>query len=180
VTTCLYGIYPDQERLLAAAEELAAKGYRCSEAYTPHPVGRLSETLGQQPPSIPGLAFWVGLAAATLTYLVQWLLNAYSYPINVGARPPHFPLSYVPVCFEMGILFAALTAFVSVLVGGKLGRLWQPLLELSGFDSALRDRYWLELRVDAAGDVNAALAALRASAAERIVRAQEDPCAARS
>ena len=63
----------------------------------------------------------------------------------VGGRPPHFPLAFVIITFEMGVLFAGLSAFFGTLVLGRLVRLLDEVQGTPGFDSATRDRFWLEV-----------------------------------
>ncbi len=152
----IYASYDAPEQLVSAIHALRGKARL--EAYTPYPNEAVIEALQLPRSRIPLLAFTMGLGAAALTYLLQWYITAYSYPIDVGGRPPHFPLSFVPICFEMGMLSAALTALTAVAVLDRLGQLWDPVFELPGFASATRDQHWLRvdwLRVD--GDVRAAL-----------------------
>jgi hypothetical protein len=94
---------------------------------------------------LPWVIFVAWLIGAAGAYGLQWLLNAYLYPLNVGSRPPHHPLAFVPITFEMGILLAGFTALTGVLIVGGLVRLWQPIFDTPGFASATRDGFWLEL-----------------------------------
>jgi hypothetical protein len=52
-------------------------------------------------------------------------------------------LAFVPITFEMGVLFSALTAVVTLAVWSKLPTLWQPVFEVQGFDRASIDRFFL-------------------------------------
>jgi hypothetical protein len=174
MTRTYYAIYREPEQLLGGIAQLQQRGFEQLEVYTPYPVEGLAEALAQPRSSIPARTFYVGLAGAALTYAIQWLLNAYLYPINVGARPPHFPLSYVPICFEVGILCAALTAFASVMSLGRLGRLWDPVFELPEFQSATRDRHWLGVPAGERGEELAR--ALADSGAERVITSEDAPC----
>jgi len=142
---------PDATRLARAIRLVRERGATYVEAYTPYPVPEVEEALGARPSRLSVAVLVIGLGAAATTYGLQWLLNAYLYPIDVGGRPAHFPLSYVPITFEMGVLFASLTAFVSVLVGGRLVRLWDPSRDVGGIESATGTGFWLEVDgVDAA------------------------------
>jgi len=109
-----------------------------------------------------------GLAAAAGAYGLQWLLNAYLYPLETGGRPPHFPLAFVPITFEMGVLFASLTAFVGVLVGGRLLRLWHAVFDVHGIESATGTHVWLEIEVADDANVDALAAMLRRAGAIQI------------
>ncbi len=136
---------PNAARLAGAIRLVRERGATYVEAYTPYPVPAVEEALGARHSRLSTAVLVVGLAAAAGTYGLQWLLNAYLYPIDVGGRPAHFPLAYVPITFEMGVLFASLTAFVSVLVGGRLVRLWDPSREVHGIESATGTGFWLEV-----------------------------------
>ncbi len=172
--------YGEADALLATIPALSARGHRVVEAYTPYPVEGLDEALGRGPSRLPWLVFAVALGAALAAYALQWLLNAYLYPLNVGHRPPHYPLSFVPITFEMGILFGAFTAVFGVLLAARLMRLWDPVFEVEGFDSATNDAFWLALRTREGGTRPAAEATtsvedeLRASGARRVLRVPQE------
>lgn len=166
--------YGDEHALLAAARSMRAHGYRELEAYSPYPVRGIDEVLGRGPSRLPWAVFVVGISAAAATYGLEWLLNAYLYPINVGNRPPHYPLSYVPIAFEMGVLFAAASALGLVLLLARLPTLWHPQFEADDFTSASKDAFWLELTSrDPAFRAGESERELANTGAERVVTLQE-------
>lgn len=147
MTPALLAEYATPSALLDAIAAARDKGYRKLEAYTPYPVPGLDEALAAPASRLPWFVLAAGLGAAAGAYGLQWLLNAYLYPLSVGARPPYYPLAYVPITFEMGILFASFAAFFGVLAFGRLMRLYDPVFEVPGFESATNDAFWL--RIDA-------------------------------
>jgi hypothetical protein len=159
--------FDDPEQFLRAVHSLRARGFTL-EAYTPYPLRGLDEALAAPPSRLPYLIFAVAMAAAGLAYFFQWLLDDALYPLNVGARPPHFPVSFVPITFEMGVLFGGFTAFAGTLALGKLLRLWHPIFELEGFETASKDGLWLAIeRLDSA-QLHALAQELQQSGARRI------------
>jgi hypothetical protein len=134
------------DALASAAAALRARGYRLLDAHTPYSTERVRDALGFEPSPLGPRVLIGGLLGAGAAYALEWYLVGYLYPLNVGGRPPHFPVSFVPIAFEMGILSASITAFVSVFSLGKLLRLWDPVFEAAGFESASIDGFWL--RVD--------------------------------
>lgn len=136
--------YPHEDALVAAVHRLRAGGYRALEAYVPFPALAVEDAL-TTPSRLPYLCFFFGILAAGTAYALQWLLNGYLYPLVVGGRPPHFPLAFVPITFEMGFLFASFTAVIGVLWRGGLVRLTDGVQGTPGFQSATRDRFWLEV-----------------------------------
>lgn len=167
--------YDESDDLLAAIRAMRGRDYRRLEAYTPYPVHGIDDALGSRPSPIGFVVFAAGMTGAGGAYFLQWLLNAELYPLNVGGRPPHFPMSFVPITFEMGVLVAGITAVVSVLVAGRLVKLWDPVFEAEGFESASETKFWLEVRSsDPRFDRERTEAHLRATGARRVVSV-EDP-----
>jgi hypothetical protein len=156
--------------LVSAIRQLRADGHDRLEAYTPIGLPEVEEALGQPRSRLPSLILVAGLAGAGLAYFLQWLLVAVLYPIDVGGRPPHFPLAFLIITFEMGILAAALAGFTAVLVRGRLLRLVDDVQGTDGFESASRDRFWLEVHLGPELDDGAARDRLTALGALRVER----------
>lgn len=152
MTHTMMAEFARSEQLVAAIYVLRGEGYVDLEAYSPCPVHGIDAALTAKPSRLPAAVLVVGLTFAALAYALQWLLNGVLYPLNVGSRPPHFPLAFVPITFEMGILFAGLTCFFGVLWLGRLLRLWQPIFEVEAITSVSRDGYWVRVRLVEARD----------------------------
>jgi len=135
--------FETHERIVQAVRELRAEGYAVLDAYTPYPMRDLENALGMRRSLINWVVFPMGLLAAALAYFLQWWTNAVDYRLNVGSRPAHSPLAFVPITFEMGVLFSALTAVLVLAAWSKLPALWQPIFEVPGFDRASIDRFFL-------------------------------------
>jgi hypothetical protein len=137
--------YPTEAAIAGAIHRLRDDGYTDLEAYLPFPSHEIEHALGRRRSRLPVAIFVGGLLGAAGAYFLQWFLVAYLYPLVVGARPPHFPLPFIIITFEMGILFAAFTAFFGTLGLGRLVRLTDDVQGTPGFDSVTRDRFWLEV-----------------------------------
>ncbi|MDX2093323.1 MAG: DUF3341 domain-containing protein [Kofleriaceae bacterium] len=158
----VFAEYADPAALARAIDEVRAWGPVRVEAYTPYYVPEVERAIGARPSRLPIAVLIAGLLGAAGAYGLQWLLNAYLYPLNVGGRPPHFPLAFVPITFEMGVLLAALTAVGAVLVGARLLRLWYPSSEVIGIESATAWRFWLDVApVDSTADVDALISVVQ-------------------
>lgn len=166
--------YADEHALATAIRALHADGYRRLEAYLPFPAHVVDEALGEAPghtrSRLPFGVFGLGLVGAGGAYFLQWLLVGFLYPLDAGGRPPHFPLAFVIITFEMGVLVASLTAFFGTLVLGRLVRLTDEVQGTPGFESVTRDRFWLEVSLadPAAHDPERTRAALVAGGALRV------------
>lgn len=157
--------FESPEDLVRAVKQLRLLGHEDVETYTPHAVEELEALLPR--PRLPWIAGIVGFLAAGGAYLLQWYLACVDYPLDVGGRPAHSPLAFVPIAFELGLLAASLTAVVGLFVGCGLPRLWRPIFEADGFERAAVDGFFIALPETAARDE--ARRALWATGARRVV-----------
>lgn len=136
---------PTPEALLEALRALVDRGYTRLETYTPYPVRGVAELLPLRPSPVTRWALAAGLTGAGGAYFLQWWMNAHDYPIDVGGRPPHSALAFVPITFEMGVLFAGLAALAVVFVLARLTDLHHPLHDVAGFERATIDRFFVAI-----------------------------------
>jgi hypothetical protein len=134
--------------LLRAVARLREIGLRKLDAYTPYPIRELEPLLEIKRSFIPKVVLGMALLGASSAYLLQWWCAAVAYPLNVGSRPLHSGPAFIPITFETGILFAALTSFVLPLGLAGLHRLHHPVFEVDGFESVSVDGYWVAIASD--------------------------------
>jgi hypothetical protein len=137
--------FPSEAAIVSAIRRLRAEGFRGLDAYVPFPSHDIEHALGLTRSRLPVVIFAVAVSAAIGAYALQWFLVAYLYPLEVGGRPPHFPLAFIIITFEMGILAAGLTSYFGTLAAGRLVRLNDAVQNTPGFESATRDAFWLEV-----------------------------------
>jgi hypothetical protein len=170
--------FPSEEALLEAIRDVRAKDYSRLDAFTPYPLDGLQDALGLKRSGLNWLVFPLAMGGAGLGYLIQWYVNAINYPLNVGGRPPRGWPTYIPISFETGVLLGGVGAFVLFFVLSRLPRLWHPVFDVPGFESASRDRFWLGIdRRDPAFEPTHTAALLTSLGASRVelVREKEAP-----
>ena len=142
------GELPDEHALLETIRILRERGYTHLDAFSPYLIHDLDLALGRGRSSLL-LATGIGaLCGAVGAYALQWYLVAYLYPIDLGGRPPHMPLPFLIITIEMGFLIGALTTFVAFLIVARLFKLWDPVFDIPGIESATRDRFWVAVDGD--------------------------------
>jgi hypothetical protein len=142
----IYGLmaeFDSPEDLLAAARRAHAEGYRHMDAYSPFPVEGLSEAIGAPHTRLPLLVLLAGLFGAFVGFASQYYVTVLDYPLNVGGRPLNSWPAYIPITFEVTILFAALTAVAGMIALNGLPMPYHPVFNVSAFDRASRDRFFL-------------------------------------
>lgn len=142
----LYGLmaeFADAERLLEAARAAYRAGYRELDAYSPFPVDGLAEALGHKRSPIPMIVFIGGVMGALVAYGMQYYSTVWSYPLNIGGRPLHSWPAFVPIAFELTVLFAACAAFFGMLFLNRLPMPYHPVFNVPNFSFASQDRFFL-------------------------------------
>jgi hypothetical protein len=129
--------------VLDAARSARQAGYTAVEAYTPYPVEGLAAALGNPRNRVPFIVFVGGLVGAAAGFFMMYWTMAVDYPLNVGGRPFNSWPVWIPVTFEMMILFASLAAFFGTLFLNGLPRLHHPVFDVPGFERATQDRFFL-------------------------------------
>src|SRR4051812_35331487 len=158
------------DALLDGLRALRALGVTRLDAFTPYEVRGLEELLGMRRSRLTWIALAAGVAAGGGAYLLQWWINVVDYPLNIGGRPYHSAPAFIPITFEMTVLFASAAALISAIVLGGLPRLWHPVFEVDGFERASIDRFWVAVDAPPPPDDRDRITdALEAAGALRIV-----------
>ncbi|MCL5034228.1 MAG: DUF3341 domain-containing protein [Bacteroidetes bacterium] len=129
----LYGItalFDNPEKLLNAARAVVKEGYKDYDSYSPYPIHGLDAAMKLKRSYIGVVTLVAGLTGATLLVIFAWWTNSVDYPLVIGGKPLFAWPSYVPLTFEMTVLFGAVstvTALLAVWLG--LPRNSHPLHE---------------------------------------------------
>lgn len=136
------------DSLITAAELVRDAGYKYWDAHTPFPVHGLSDAMGLKPTRLPYVVFGGGLTGAALGLLLQWWMNAIDYPLNISGKPLFGLPANIPVTFELTILFAAIGAFLGMLVFNGLPTYRHPLLANDRFRRVTTDRFYISIEAE--------------------------------
>lgn len=162
------GEFGAEAALLEAARTLRAGGRARLDLHSPYPLHGAEEALGLRRSTVPLVALGAGVVGAASGYLMQWYMVGFDWPLNVGGRPPHSAPAFIPVTFELGVLFAALAIFFGLLAGYfGFPRVHHPAFEVEAFRSATIDGLWLSAEVDA-GEAETTAAELRRLGARQV------------
>lgn len=145
-TPSLHGLmaeFATGDELVAAARKSYEKGYRQQDAYSPYPIHALSDALGQPKSKVPLLMLLGGIAGAFSGFFLQYITSVHAYPMNIGGRPLNSWPSFIPVTFEVTILFAGITGVVSMILLNGLPRPHHPAFNVERFSGASSERFFL-------------------------------------
>src|SRR4051812_20458200 len=103
------------EQLLEGVRCAHAAGFRKMDAYSPFEVEGLHEALGGKPSLLPALILGGGASGAVLGFGMQYFAAAIHYPLNVGGRPLNSWPAFIPITFELTILFAGVIGVIALI-----------------------------------------------------------------
>ncbi len=109
----LYGLYDDEEDLLRAVKQAGADHLDIMDVFTPFPVHGLDPLLGLSESRLHIAGFFYG-ALGTLTAFgfMTWVFTR-DWPIIFGGKPYFSAPSFIPITFELTVLFAAVGMVVT-------------------------------------------------------------------
>ncbi len=144
----VYGLIAEFEtpgQLLKAARRAREEGYRKMDAYSPFPIEGLSEEVGFHHTRLPAIVLIAGIVGGLSGFGMQYWISKIDYPLNVGGRPLNSWPSFIPVTFELTILFAALSAVIGMIVLNGLPMPYHPVFGAPTFARASEDRFFLAI-----------------------------------
>lgn len=117
----IYGLYNDEEILLSAVKNAKDKHLEIYDVYTPFPVHGLDPLLGLAESRLHIAGFIYG-AIGTLTAFIgmTWIFTK-DWPIIFGGKPYFSFPAFVPIMFELTILFCAIGMVVSFYLVSGMG-----------------------------------------------------------
>lgn len=101
------GSFSDEAVLFPAVKKVRTAGYKIHDVYTPFAVHGLDHALGIRETSLHTAGFIYGISGtATALSCISWIFTR-DWPLNIGGKP-HFALpAWIPIIFELTVLFAA-------------------------------------------------------------------------
>jgi mono/diheme cytochrome c family protein len=137
--------YVDEAQLLVAARKLRDSGYTKTDAFTPFPVHGIDEALGIKPTILPFIVLCAGMTGTVTALAMEWYTNAFDYPYIISGKPFASWPAFIPVSFELTILFSAFTTFLGMLALNGLPKFSNPVFTNPRFDRATNDRFFLHV-----------------------------------
>ena len=144
----LYGLmaeFDSADELLTAAERARREGFTRTDAYSPFPIHGLAEAIGFHEHVIPKLVLGAGITGMLAGYGLEYWTQVIAYPMNIGGRPFHAWVNFIPPAFETTILFGAFTAALSMIALNGLPQPYHPVFNNPRFSRASQDKFFLAI-----------------------------------
>jgi hypothetical protein len=145
----LMGEFEDPTALVAAARRTYDEGYRKFDSFSPFPIHEIFSAMHLEDRRVPWIVLAGGIAGMLTGLGLQVWVSAFAYPLNIGGRPYLSWPMFIPVTFELTILFAAFGAVFGMFILNGLPMPYHPVFNVARFtEHASQDGFFLAIEAD--------------------------------
>jgi len=172
----LYGIaatFKTPDEIINAAKQVTKNGYTEFDINTPYPVHGMDAAMKLKPSKLGYVTLVFGLSGAAFALLLMWWTMVVDYPMNIGGKPFFSLPAFIPVTFELTVLFATLATVIGMITFFfRFPDNKHPLHDTPYMQAVSRDKYGVFIgaadpKFDES-EVNALLASLGGTTVEKV------------
>ncbi|MFM2394730.1 MAG: hypothetical protein RLZZ546_2712 [Bacteroidota bacterium] len=117
----IYGLYNDEQELLKAVKEANKKHLEIMDVYTPFPVHGLDDLLHLEESRLHIAGFVYGMIGTMTAFLGMTWIFTKDWPIIFGGKPYWSVPAFIPITFELTVLFACIGMVVTFYIVNGMG-----------------------------------------------------------
>jgi hypothetical protein len=107
VNKMMLGVYDNPDTVFTATENIVKAGYDVHDVYTPFAVHNLDKVIGVKRSRLSIAAFVFAMTGIVAALSLMIYASYFDWQMNIGGKPSlHIP-TYIPITFELAILFTA-------------------------------------------------------------------------
>ena len=135
--------------LADAISKYKLNGFSIDDVYSPYAIHGLDKLLGLKSSRLNMICFAFALFGLSFALLLEYWLSAINWPINIGGRPWNSFPAFMPIAFEVMILFSGLGTVITFFLWWKfnMNKTKQPSIR------ALDDRFYCLIEKKPSNDV---------------------------
>ena len=145
-TASVYGLLAEFDtpaELVTATRRVHAEGYRKIDTFSPFPVEEAWEAMHHHDKRLSLIVLLGGITGMFSGYGLEYWVHTMAYPVNVAGKPLNSWPQFIPVTFEMTVLFAAISALLGMIVLNGLPMPYHPVFNVERFARASQDKFFL-------------------------------------
>lgn len=142
----LFGIFENPDAVLETTKKVYSKGLNIIDVYSPFPIHGIEKAMGLKRTLLPVGAFICGLTGFLTALSLQSFVMYFDWPIIIGNKPFAGIPAWIPVLFELSVLFTAFGIGILFFVRNGMihGKVSKNIVDLRQTD----DRMVLAINID--------------------------------
>lgn len=116
----LAATFEHEDDILGATRAVRRQGLKIVDVYAPYAVHGLDQAMGLSPSRLPWVCFLLGLFGAGIKVWFEYWASGTDWPINVGGKPWNSLPAFVPLTFEIMVLFAGVSTVIAFFAVSRL------------------------------------------------------------
>ncbi len=137
--------FESPRELLDAAEKLRDKGYEGFDAHSPFPIHGMDAAMGLKDTPLAWIVLGAGLTGFTVAVLLQTWVATSAYKLVISGKPLFSYQAFVPVTFELTVLFSAFAAVFGMFALNKLPLLYHSIFKSKHFLKASSHGFFISV-----------------------------------
>ena len=137
--------FPTPADLYHACERVRDAGFTRWDAHSPFPVHGLPGAMGLRRSLLPWIVLPMALLGAAAGFGLQAWVHMSAYPLVISGKPYFSWPAFIPITFELSVLFGALGAVFGMLGLNRLPMHHHPLFRSKVFERATDDAFFISI-----------------------------------
>lgn len=117
-----------EQDILGVTGAVRRHNWNILDIYAPYAVHGLDKRMGLTPSRLPWVCFLLGLTGAGAKVGFEYWASWLDWPVNVGGKPWDSLPAFVPLTFEIMVLFAGVSTVIALFIVSKLAPGKKPQL----------------------------------------------------
>jgi hypothetical protein len=135
------GLFETPAEITHACEALRDEGYKHFDAHTPFAVHGLEKAMGLPPSRLPFIVLGGGFTGLASAIALAYWTQAVDYPLVIAGKLPFSFQAYIPIFFELTVLFSAFATFFGMWGLNRLPTYYHPVHSYPSFHRASDDAF---------------------------------------
>lgn len=106
-TKYILGHFEDPDDMMHGIDKLQASNISIYDVFSPMPIHGIEDKLGVKRSRLPIVAFCCGITGTFCAFSLLYYCLVHDWPMNIGGKPSFAAPDFIPIMFELTVLFAA-------------------------------------------------------------------------
>jgi len=137
--------FKDPESVVHAVEKVRLAGYTQFETYSPFPIHGMDTAQGLKPSGLAWIVLCGGATGLLTGFALQTWVATTAYKLTISGKPFFSFQAFVPVMFELMVLFSALSAVFGMFFLNRLPKWYSPLFKSSHFKAVTSHGFFIAI-----------------------------------